>query len=663
MSIKQLASTPCGRQVIDTNDLQALFNKLDQEGLAGEAEQELSTTAKAIDGAYEFYINALLSSPSTIGVNAVSNMVPVGTRIFETLAAAGSSKMRSKLWGEPKNRVTFVEAMAEAQGIGEGFKEAWEFLGLRFGKRGPKGATTESTLKAMNIPEELAAQSKIERKHRAIKGGNIENAVLAKGLDWLGNLISIPGGSLSRFDEVYKVINYRAEIAKRSMNATIAEMDASGKPWSKVEIQERYKAIKQESLDNQGSDIAQQGIADADRRTFTNKPGGGADTINSAMAQKGHKVPGLRWVVPFRRTMVNLISYGTGMTPAPLLNPKSQTWKALREGGGAADEALGRMAAGSVLISGLYYMLGDSLDGEAPANVQARDLWQKDGHAPDTLRMLGKNINLDNFGPVAMWLKIGARVQTAMSNIDEENDDDGESQIATLASEFLFHTADVMTDDHWVSSMGQLFTAVVSAQREGSFRPMEIYASKQASGFIPNFVKKHITRNIDPNIKDVTNSWDAFMSKVPWLSKNIANKISIWGEPIRYDHFLEPSYEEASTGQDPVSVEMRSIGLEFPERRRSVRVGDTTVRMTPEEFMQYQIWSGQGVDGATPLRDVVKARIGSKVYSRLSESGKADYLKDAMNNYAERAKQHLIYSKQFTFGQRVQEARTQNYHR
>ncbi len=653
MSIKQLANTPCGRATIEANDLQGLLRQVDREGLAGDVEDPQSTTGKVVDGAYEFYINSLLSAPSTQVVNAVSNMVPVGTRVLETLAAASISKLKSKLWkGGEEGRVTFLEAQAEAQGIGEGFKEAWEFLGLRFGKAGLMG-TTEESLAKMNIPEELAKQSKIERKSRAIKG-NDSGSIAAKGMDWLGNFVNIPGGALSRMDEVYKIINYRAEVSKRAMRETIKEMDTTGASLSRTQIQERFRAIKTASLDDTTSDAAIQGVADADRRTFTNQPQG---AINKAMATGGHTIPGMRWVVPFRRTMVNLISYGAGMTPVPLMNPGSQTWKALREGGGAADEALGRMAAGSMLISGLYYTLGDTLDGEAPANLQARDLWEKDGHEPDSMLVAGKRLRLDYLGPLAQSMKIFARVQTAMSNIDEENDTDGRSHLELLARETLFHTADLLLDEHWMSSMAQLFTALTASSREGNLRPMEVYISKFAIGFIPNVAKQKLTRGLDPNIKDVDSTWNAFKAKIPGLSTSVANKISIWGEPIRYDHFLDPTYEEASTGQDAVSVEMRSIGLEFPERRRTMRAGDTTIRMSPEEFMQLQIWSGQGIQGAQPLRDVVKSRIRSKAYKKMTDLGKAEYLKDAMNHYADRAKQQLLSSPDFTLGQRVKEAK------
>jgi len=656
MTIKQLASTPCGKAVVEANDLQSLLNTLDREGLAGGPEQPASTAAKALDGVYEYYVNALLSAPSTQGVNAVSNMVPVSTRVFETMFAAGFSKARSKFWNSEAERTTFMEAFAEAQGIGEGFKEAFEFLGIRFGKAGLHGSSEEALAK-MNIPEALAKQAKIERKHRAIKG-NGDSYILNKGLDWLGNFVNIPGGALARMDEVYKIINYRAEVAKRAMHEAVNEFSDSGNPASRVQIQERFKALKQAALDNVDSDIAAKGVADADRRTFTNRP---TTAIEKAMAEKGHTLPGMRWLVPFRRTMVNLISYGAGMTPAPLLNPKSLTWAALKEGGSAADEALGRMAAGTMLLTGLFYTLGDSMDGDPPSNLQARDLWEKDGHTPDSIRIGDKRIKIDLLGPIGPSLKIYARIQTAMSNIDEENDPDGQYHLTRLASEALFYTADVIFDEHWLSTMSQFFTALSDSSKEGDARALQVYASKFGTGFIPNVVKKEVTKAIDPNIKDITNSFDAVLAKLPGLSTSVANKISVWGDPIRYDHFLDPSYEEASTGKDPVSVEMRKIGLEFPERRRTIMAGDTAIRMTPEEFMQYQIWIGKGVRGASPLRDTIAKRIKSKAYKRMSVLGKEQYLKDAMNVYAERAKQELLYSPQFSIGQRVKGTK-QNYH-
>jgi len=651
MSLSSMANTPCGRAAIDENDLRGLLNKLDQEGLAGDLEDELSQKAKFIDGVYEYYVNALLSHPSTIGVNAISNMVPVATRVLETLAAAGSSQIRSKLWGSAKERTTYMEAIAEAQGIGEGFKEAWTFLGLRMKSNINPSSGSESILASMGLPEQLAKQAKIERQHRAIKGKEGDDAWMSRALNFIGTLVNIPGGSLSRFDEMYKIINYRAEISKQAMRETIADMDNTGQSLSRQEIQHQFSTRKQAALEGQDEGIVAKGVADADRRTFTNRPEGGKSSINAAMADKGHTINCVRWLVPFRRTMINLMRYGIESTPASIIYTKTR--QQLMAGGGAADEAMGRMAAGTAMISGLYYTLGDSLDGEPPANLQARDLWEKDGHEPDTVLIAGKRFDLDWFGPIAPALKVAARVQTILSNIDEENDDNGTSLMDSTAAQVSFVFADVMMDEHWLSSMGQFFNAIQSSGREGGWRPVMVYLNKFGTGFVPN-VTKVGTRAIDPNVKDITNSLDAFLAKLPAISAMVPNKISIWGEDMRYDHFLDPEFEEATLGGDPVSVEMRKVGMEIPKKNRSTKIGQSTVRMTPDEFEQYQRWAGQGVRGARPLRDVLKSRMESRGYQRLpSDYAKSEYLRDAIIEYNSRAKQELLHSKDFTFGQRV----------
>jgi hypothetical protein len=277
-------------------------------------------------------------------------------------------------------------------------------------------------------------------------------------------------------------------------------------------------------------------------------------------------------------------------------------------------------------------------------------LWHKDGFKEDSVRFGGKHLPLDFFGPFAPLPKAMARYQTLASNVDMEADDEGEKTITDAALDLTLAVADTALSEHWMENLADLVSAIDAARREDSIRPLEIYGVKVAAGFIPNVVRAQVTKRIDEGVKDIASPLDAFISKVPVWSKKVSNKVDLWGDDMTYNHFLDPSVASKITGKDPVAVEMRRIGLKLPDVRRT----QLDVKMTPEEFHQYMVYSGKGVYGLPPLRDELTSRITSPLYRKFAtDIGRQEYLKDAIHMYREAARQAMKNDNRFSFGKRV----------
>lgn len=664
MQLEQLLAKECAKAVVrEDQEMRDLLNTLDREGKIKRkgdiplADGE-SKRASMHDMVFEAYVNSMLSSPKTQLINAISNTVPLVTRLMETTTAAGISKFA----GRETDRVTFNEAMAELTGLGEGIKEAMWFASKRLSmdKR-----SNEQLLSDRNIPSKLAVQAKIERQNQAITGDHITRPFLKKTVDTLGFAFNMPGKFLSSSDTFFKIINYRAEISKQAMRKAANE-NISAKDIKKSF--ETYKSAAIKSGD-ENQELVAKGIQDADIRTYTNKP---VSTLDQWMAHKGTDVPGLRWFVPFHRTLSNLISYGLSRTMLPAveagaskipwvknLMPESATARALMEGTQAEkSEAIARMTVGTGLISATGFFLNDYIDGGGPkSNTQAMDLWRKDGHKPYTIEVAGQKFSLDSLGPYGFMLKAYADVRELMSNSSIE--DEGSEKLWTeVTGELTMALSDVLVNEHWMSNLIDAFTAVSkSLQYEDPGYIINLGVDMAANTAIPLANLTHqAAKLIDPQVKEKSdNPFDRVIRKIPFWSATLPPKISLWGDPMRYDNWQNADYVNPIDGKDPVSVAMRKIGFEIP---KVTRAGMGT-KMTSEEFSRFQVLAGKGPMGMVPLRDKIIQVMNSDTYRRFaSVKGKHNYLKSVISQYREAARFQL-YKEAPGFKQRVDQARQQ----
>lgn len=627
----------CVQSFIRMNDdVRDLLNQLDREGQRGlRPAQEGSRQSKYVEGLYEIYVNGMLSNPRTIALNAASNVVPVATRIFDTLAAAAFSKLD---W-HSVDKVHFREAMAEASGIAQGAVDAFRFLSAV--AKNPKTAL-EDLLTQQAIPVKLAEQAKVERTHRVITGANVNNAILKTATEWFGRSINIPGSALTTTDIFYKIIHYRAEVSKLAMRQVLNQ------GLQGADATRAYNEIRESIFAGRGNfaDIDEKALASADLRTWTNQPEG---TLNQWMA--GSQDKGLvRWLVPFRRTMVNLFNYGLDSSPVGALKwltdgagvTNTKTGQALLKGGPERAEALGRMAVGTMTMTALWEIIGTDVDGDAPRNDQDAAHWRMNGHKEYTWKVGDRHIPLDAFGQFAPAMKALADTMTAMAQISYVTDPDADDKVMELAGTFVTELAEQFLDSHWVSSLSPFIEALNRFKNDdkNSWEPVQVFAGRMAANFVPfsgavNQANKSLS---DPYIHDLrgmkTELFAYTKARIVGLSDELPVKIDLWGNPMRYDAWQNPDLVDPISGKDEVYEAMKAVGTHIPISRREKH----GVTMTPEEYQRFMVLSGQGVGNLPPLRDKLQQVMQSRVYnSFVHNSAKAAMLENVIQTYREAA--------------------------
>jgi predicted lactoylglutathione lyase len=188
-------------------------------------------SATGMDMVLEYWINALLSAPSTHAVNIMGNSLTAMWSIPEKAAARGISMLLRDEAIAPSE--TTAMAFGLYKGSMDGLKLAWQVLKTR---------------------EPVDPLQKIEMsKHQAITGENVENLInkgiktggraanwmmrkdvispedieasgwIGRGADALGTVIRMPGLALMAEDEFFKSIAYRMELTSLAAREAFQE--------------------------------------------------------------------------------------------------------------------------------------------------------------------------------------------------------------------------------------------------------------------------------------------------------------------------------------------------------------------------------------------------------------------------------------------------------
>jgi hypothetical protein len=171
-------------------ELAARMAALADNPAAFEAFAERAGKATTMDAVREYWVNALLSSPTTHIVNTTSNAMVAVQQIYERWTAAQIAALRGTAGVAPG------EAAAMTHGLIMGFRDA-----LRLGA---KALWTGET----------SMLGKVDVRQRAIRGETFgaEDTTVGRAIDYLGVALNLPARFLGAADEMFKSLGYRMEL-------------------------------------------------------------------------------------------------------------------------------------------------------------------------------------------------------------------------------------------------------------------------------------------------------------------------------------------------------------------------------------------------------------------------------------------------------------------
>ena len=629
--------------VSQDNELTETLNELSREGFTG-APAPGSKQDQWMNALYQYYMANMLSGPPTQAVNLSSNAVNVVMRPLSTLNAT----MWDSILPNEGDRVFMKEALAEIHGMAVGIDDAFEFLNHMI--RNP-GTAFEQTLNAKALPRQMAFNSKLEQYYKAIspelvEGTVLDNAITRAGLDWLGAAFSLPGTFLTAGDVFFKIVNFRMHQHKIAMRSTLN----GGLDTQKLD------AFKHDA------------VAAGEYHTFTSAPVG---KLSKLFTGSQDSIGWLRWFIPFRRTIANVVTYGIEHSIAAPLSARfraniragseakyladhrssvvhtTETAQMIKEGGARRAEALGRLSAGSLVIAGLAVLLDGRLDGSGPKTEQERAAWLANGHKQDSIRIGDSRIPIKMLGAIAPFIQAWANYSELVQNIRADEHPDFEQTIGNAAATMLFETAEALFDTTWLPGFTDFLTLVrrsigyESPEAPDRARAAAAYADKMASNFVPYsaMARPEIQRWWQQYRVDHGDALGQPFSRTRELlgawREDLSSSVGLWGDFIHYDNYLDPAYQDSVSGKDEVYNEMMRLGVRVPRAERQ-REG---VYLTPDQFRQYMILAGKGSPNGLALRDGIIRLMSTKLYNgaETTDAGRAILIEALINDYRKQA--------------------------
>lgn len=556
----------------------------------------------------EYYINSLLSGPTTHFVNATSNAVKMVANPVEKILGGAVTRNLDMADEGARQVVHLFTSVPQALNYAwKAFKQADNVLD-------PNVRITEDIGPAIQ------------------KGGD---SPLAHAINFLGAITRMPSRALLTSDEVFKQMTYRSSLKARLDQQSFGvvpgntkEARAARKQW----VEARFKA----GFDENGKGIDGVALSEAQEATFTT-PLDAADRSRATQAMSkfqrfANDVPIVRQMVPFIRTPWNLITDVAVRTPG-IAHLSSQFRAKLNSPDPrVVAKTKGQLASGSLLWSGAATMaMEGKITGEGPTDPKVRERWMATGWRPYSIVMTKDDgsyeyVSYRRGDPYGTFLGLVANWHEIAANLTPEENEEvlavGLMTMKTLSSKTflqgLYNVMGGLQGDHKTSAAVRNYLA----------------------GYAPNLLMQSANvadDTLGTNLGDTTKRFkndpvmkllDGFKAKIPGWSEDLPARYDfVTGKTLEYDRgdtewfgSVSP-FVRAQEEFDPVLKELRNlnIGMSNPPRM----VGD--YEFSKAEYEQYLRFIHRPTKDVPTLHDSILKLIESEDYnaipSNMSEIG------------------------------------------
>lgn len=549
---------------------------------------------RLIDYVQEYWINSLLSSPSTHLVNTLSNTLVAGLTPIEYFGASAIGAITKR-----PDRITFGESGARLLGSIYGALDGVRAAG-----------------KAIIDGEAIDPMSKLELDRQKVIPGP------------LGKLIRVPGTALVAEDAFFKSIGYRQEMWGQAFRT--AQKEGKG-------LKRAYELMRNpESLDPK----VHLDAIDAGRyQTFTTPLGEGRIGKLGLRVQKTIRdIPSLRFIVPFVRTPINIVRFA--FERFPLTGRFTTAYKkAIAKGGRQADLARSKLAIGSAVAAGVYHYAGSGIiTGRGPSDSRERSVMLETGWQPYSIKIGDKYYSYNRFEPIGILFGLTADMSDiGRYVVDKEISEEEEIEIGKLASMISASFSENITNKTFLTGLSDVIEMINDPDRYG-----EATLKRFFSSFVPTGVY-YERKADDPIIRDAKTFGDNVINRFPEVfselgvrtSKDLPARRNVFGEIKTYKETLGGRYSPVNVSaikNDVAFNEFVKLGYIPPLPKR--QIGD--VELNPvqyEELLAFQQNLG--------LRKSIESFIKSPGYKTIPKSEKIEALDKYFRDSQTMARKYL----------------------
>lgn len=421
---------------------------------------------------------------------------------------------------------------------------------------------------------------------------NSGNPVLDTIVNGIGGIIRLPSRLLLSSDELFKQMNYRADVYAR-LTGEAADLVASGKLTR--DRAARYVADRMETaFDRNGRATSQSGLDYAREATFTQELRKGS--LSRTVQQATNKHPGLKLIMPFVRTPTNIVVAGVQRTP--IIRRLSQNlMDDLRSGDPRrVASARGKMATGNLMWATAVLAASQGhITGNGPSDPAARARLLETGWRPYSVVTTNPDgtrtyTEYRRLAPFSMFFGLAADFAAIAGQADEQSVND----IALAASVAL---ANNIASQTYLQGLTDAVEAFSDPERYGTR-----YFANLAGSMLPySAAMREVRKQEDPAMREVRAILDGVTNTIPGYSQELpARRSWITGEPITY-----PS----GWGSDMVNP----IGAAFMSMANPFMQSEWEPNTVLDEL------AGLGYNFSAPTRTVEGIELEGPQYERLLE--------------------------------------------
>ena len=619
--------------------------------------------SKAMNITMEYWMNSLLSSPLTQGVNLLG-----AAGIYHLKAAEG---MVGGILGGDK---------AVAKGIAtniyklESIKEAWAWA-----KHSLK--TDQPVL----TPDARMYDDTADRGHAI---ASEKEGTFGDAINFIGTIVRSPSRALLAGDEFFKQLNYRffirseayanalkkgsspeeaakaAEVALdmsltgqgRHLSDRAIGMEAyefvnrqdelrmeAGKP--RFSAEERDQELKRYFVKHDGGLRAPlTGMDQADPRLRLPDAGlayakeGTATTdipsIQEPLGRLAHYFPPAKMVFPFVRTPTNLLKMGFERTAlgsaAQFIREAShgeflERLKKTNDTGTAREKAQlkGMMATTAATTYGLVsyvYMNGEWISGMGPKNRDESKALRASGWQPYSIRIGDKWFSYRRMDPISTTLGILADMAEAPKYHDL--DDPEVNGLMTVGMTAFMNN---ITNQSFVEGIKNLFDVASDPSTFGTR-----FVGSLAGGFVPNIVNHTQNLGEDKMLRETRSWFDHVLARVPSQSSKLPPRRNFMGEAQMIENgapmlgAVNPFYF-SNVSKNPEDVEISRLlhGFQMPNSKiGGASALDLKNMQTPQgqdAYDRYLELSSTTKVGGKTLREQLRGLVENPNYKLLPE--------------------------------------------
>ena len=548
----------------------------------------------AWDMVLEYWINGLISGPATHTTYAVGNALLAMWRAVPESAAAGAiGAARRAVTGSAEGaRVGEVGAQLHGitAGIPRGFVAGWE-----------AAKTGQTAL----LPGERSAQFALQ--FPALMGR--QGAIPGK----IGTIVRLPSRGVAMIHSFFRAIGYSQAIAAEAYRTAATER-LSG---------QAFAARVADLTTNPPRDMMDRAVERSTTQTLMGNGGEFTRKVADLSNTRVFGAPLPKFIAPFMRIGANIMHEGLmERSPLGLLSSEIRDNLTGRNGAGARDEQVARIAIGSALGAATIGLAAQGfVTGGGPSDPKEAAAWRATGKQPYSIRVGETWYAVHRLGPIAMVMGLAADLYKFGHAAETLAAD-------KLASMMVGSLSKSILDETWMRGVSEALQAVSDPDRYGAK-----WARDQMASFVPFSVGMgQIARAADPLAREARTTLDAIKAKVPWLSQTLLPRIDVWGQPVPSREALGvdglSAIYTSRVNNDPTVLALARLGVwpAMPERKiRGVELTD----------QQYQAYAGVAGKMAKQRLDALVSTPG---FSSLPDGVQAQTMRETIDNARETAR-------------------------